>query len=65
VVEEDADLTFKLVTVLLGDERLSEARQALDRYQLEPGTEQEMRFGCSSPSAELITHFPYRRRALG
>jgi hypothetical protein len=43
-VEEDADLAWKLVTVLLGDGRLNEAQQALDRYRLEPGTEQEMRF---------------------
>jgi hypothetical protein len=42
-VEEDADLAWKLVTALLSDGRLNEARQALHRYQLEPGTEHEMR----------------------
>jgi hypothetical protein len=42
-VGEDVDLAWKLVTVLFSDGRLSEARQALDRYELEPGTDQEMR----------------------
>ena len=42
-VAADADLAWKLVIVLVSDGKLGEARQALDRYRLEPGTEQEMR----------------------
>jgi hypothetical protein len=42
-VAEDVDLAWKLVTVLQADGSLIEARQALDRYRLEPITEQEMR----------------------
>jgi hypothetical protein len=42
-VSADADLAWRLVHVLLGDGKIGEARQALDRYQLEPGSEQEMR----------------------
>ncbi len=42
-VAADADLAWKLVTVLVSDGKLSDARQALTRYRPEPGTEQEMR----------------------
>jgi hypothetical protein len=42
-VAADADLAWKLVTVLVSDGKLSDARQALDRYRLEPGSEQEIR----------------------
>jgi len=42
-VAVNADLAWKLVTVLVSDGKLSDARQALDRYRPEPGTEQEMR----------------------
>lgn len=43
VVAADADLAWKLITVLVSDGKLSDARQALARYRPEPGTEQEMR----------------------
>ncbi len=42
-VAADADLAWKLVTVLVSDGKLSDARQALARYRPEPGTEQEIR----------------------
>jgi hypothetical protein len=42
-VATDADLAWKLVTVLVSDGKLGDARQALARYRPEPGTEQEMR----------------------
>ena len=42
-VAADTDLAWKLVTVLVSDGKLGDARQALARYRPEPGTEQEMR----------------------
>ena len=42
-VAADADLAWKLVTVLVSDGKMSDARQALDRYRPEPGSEQEIR----------------------
>jgi len=42
-VAADPDLAWQLVIILYNDGSLSEARAALDRYRLEPGTEEEMR----------------------
>jgi hypothetical protein len=42
-VAEDTDLAWELITVLVNDGKLHDARQALARHQPEPGTEQEMR----------------------
>lgn len=42
-VAADADLAWQLVTVLVSDGKLGDARQALTRYQPAPDTEQEMR----------------------
>lgn len=42
-VGADADLAWNLVIVLANDGKPGEARLALARYRLEPGTEQEMR----------------------
>ena len=42
-VAADTDLAWQLVIILYNDGNLGEARAALDRYRLEPGTEEEMR----------------------
>ena len=42
-VAADTDLAWQLVIILYNDGNLGEARTALDRYRLEPGTEEEMR----------------------
>ena len=42
-VAADTDLAWQLVIILYNDGNLGEARTALDKYRLEPGTEEEMR----------------------
>jgi hypothetical protein len=42
-VAADTNLAWQLVIILYNDGNLSEARIALNRYRLEPGTEEEMR----------------------
>jgi hypothetical protein len=43
VIDEDADLAWKLITVLLNDGKAPEARQALVRYKPGPGGQDEIR----------------------
>ena len=42
-IAEDADLAWDLITVLVNDGKLQDARKALGQHHPEPGTEQEMR----------------------
>lgn len=42
-IGEDADLAWKLITVLLNDGKMPDARQALSRYKPEPGSQDEIR----------------------
>jgi hypothetical protein len=42
-IRDDPDLAWRLITVLVSDGKIHQARQALARYSPDPGTEQEIR----------------------